>query len=496
MRNRVEPEVRVVQVQMSEDAANADGTVLRSWREHLLLRKVTWLRVAVALLLLALVAAVATAVVFAVRASDSGDGDAAPLPHVPDGCDVDDFEVTVLTVTSSTGATGASCTVPPNVSLPEGYQLEVVACELLKPRSISLGKEPGTYFLGSRLFGGLSNVMAVVVTPNAGSGSSSGSNSSITVYELDTLDQPHGVQYSPAAGGTLFVTSAFDLHVYEGVDAVVAGETTQLPRLTITSAFPPLPSLQWHHIEAAPADGALFVSSSAGCDHCLPVEGGAAIARVNVSNCYQVEPLYEGIRFSVGFDFHPKDQALWFTNNGADSIQGDEPHDTLNRVSMAGEHFGFPFCYFSANSSFEQSTNEQVYQDSLAYAGDTSNSAEASYSADPVDCATLSTNTYSLGQHVAPLGMRFCDHETNANFPTADCLDHVYIAERASYEVGRAHVESGTNKVVGYEPFLTGMSKEASDAFGGFVDVAFDADGTLLVTDDYAGALYRVSHAA
>ena len=89
--------------------------------------------------------------------------------------------------------------------------MKIVTCNLFKPRSISVGKQQGVYFLGSRFFQGNSSVVAV----------HDHFNGTVTKYELDSLDQPHGVQYNPKDGGTLFVTDALNIYIYKGVDAVV-----------------------------------------------------------------------------------------------------------------------------------------------------------------------------------------------------------------------------------------------------------------------------------
>ena len=176
-----------------------------------------------------------------------------------------------------------------------------------------------------------------------------------------------------------------------------------------------------------------------------------------------------GIRNTVGFDWHPESGVLWFTDNGRDMLGNDTPPDELNRAPEAGMHFGYPFCH----------------------------------SADIVDpdfgdlgkCGEQTAPALDLGPHVAAIGMRFY---TGDMFP-ADYADHILIAEHGSwnrttpigYRLMRVRVENG--KAASYEVFVEGWL-QGKKAWGRPSDVAVLDDGSLLVSDDMQGVIYRIAY--
>ena len=183
----------------------------------------------------------------------------------------------------------------------------------------------------------------------------------------------------------------------------------------------------------------------------------------------------QGVRNSVGFDFHPLTKQLWFTEHGRDWLGDDSPSDELNVAKKQGEHFGYPYCH----------------------QGDT---------LDPDfgkgrDCKAYIPPVLKLGAHVAPLGMRFY---TGKMFP-AEYRNNIFIARHGSwnrstkqgYDIYRV-VLNENGKVMKSEPFLTGfLTDEKADPpmWGRPVDVLQMKDGSLLFSDDYNGILYRVSYA-
>jgi glucose/arabinose dehydrogenase len=184
-----------------------------------------------------------------------------------------------------------------------------------------------------------------------------------------------------------------------------------------------------------------------------------------------LEIFARGVRNSVGFDWHPQTHEMWFTDNGRDELGDDLPSDELNVAPAAGLHFGYPYCH----------------------QGDTPDPEFAKGHA----CPEFTPPAAKLGAHVAALGMRFY---AGAMFP-AEYRDRVFIAEHGSwnrskksgYRVVSAKIEDG--QVVDVQPFAEGLLDAAGDsAWGRPVDVQVMPDGALLVSDDQANAIYRISY--
>ena len=177
-----------------------------------------------------------------------------------------------------------------------------------------------------------------------------------------------------------------------------------------------------------------------------------------------------GIRNSEGFDWAPKSNDLWFTENGRDNLGDDLPADELNRAPHAGMNFGFPYCHAGRIPD-------------PRYGGERS-------------CGDFTPPARALGPHVAPLGMRFYRAD---KFP-AKYRGAIFIAEHGSWnrsqKIGyRVTVVTGlANKTPAYEPFAEGWL-QGQIASGRPVDVIVAPDGALLVSDDANGVVYRIDFA-
>ena len=202
------------------------------------------------------------------------------------------------------------------------------------------------------------------------------------------------------------------------------------------------------------------------CDREYPY---SSILRMNPDGS-EVETYAYGVRNTVGFDWHPETGELWFTDNGRDMMGDDLPDCELNRVTEAGQHFGFPF-YHAGDVPDDEDTTEKAASDFVA----------------PV---------INLGAHVAPLGMEFY---TGAQFPEA-YQGSVIIAQHGSWnrssKVGYRLMKvglDGTGAAASYEVFAEGWLED-EQSWGRPVDVEAMPDGSLLVSDDQAGVVYRISY--
>jgi glucose/arabinose dehydrogenase len=186
-------------------------------------------------------------------------------------------------------------------------------------------------------------------------------------------------------------------------------------------------------------------------------------------NGSNLELFARGIRNTVGFDWHPQTKELWFTDNGRDLMGDDVPPDELNHAPKQGLHFGYPYCHGGDIPDPEYGKKRP--------------------------CSEFTPPVQKLGPHVAALGMRFY---TGSMFPS-EYRNQIFIAEHGSWNrstpIGYrvTMVEIKGNKAVSYRPFAEGWL-QGNRAWGRPVDVLVMPDGALLVSDDEAGAIYRISY--
>lgn len=222
----------------------------------------------------------------------------------------------------------------------------------------------------------------------------------------------------------------------------------------------------WRYIGFGP-DGKLYVSIGAPCNIC-DRDGFATIVRMNTDGSAR-EVVARGVRNSVGFDWHPATGELWFTDNGRDMLGDDIPGDELNRVGDTGAHFGYPYCH-----------QGDLVDPNLG---------------EGHDCADFSPPVQTLGAHVAALGIAFY---TGEMFPPA-YHGQLFIAEhgswnrskKAGYRVSLVRLDG--DRAVAYETFAAGWL-DGQSTLGRPVDVLVHEDGSLLVSDDFADKVYRITY--
>ena len=350
------------------------------------------------------------------------------------------------------------------IQLPTGFKIAVFA-RVPNARSLALTPD-GTLFVGNR---GEDKVYAVQDLD--------GDWKADKKYVITSgLNMPNGVAFKD---GDLYVGERSKLWKFSGIESKLANPPVAE---LIFDDFPKDSHHGWKYIAFGP-DGKLYVPVGAPCNICesqptLPGSPNvhyAAIMRMNADGSDR-EVFVDGVRNTVGFTWHPSTKEMWFTDNGRDNIgDGDQsitdnsPPCELNRATTKGQHFGYPYCHGSTipDPQFGDGKN----------------------------CADYVAPVQNLGPHVAPLGLKF---GVTGNFPET-YENKIFIAEHGSWnrstKIGYRISLVTENNGVGqsYETFASGWLDEATQSvWGRPVDLVFAADGSMLLSDDYSGTIYRI----
>jgi hypothetical protein len=339
------------------------------------------------------------------------------------------------------------------IRLPPGFRITLFADKVPNARGMAWG-DKGTLFVGSR---GAGKVYAIRHRD--------GKATQVQVVAAG-LNMPSGLAF---ANGALYVAAVERILRYDDIEAQLAARpAVPLQPVLVSDKFPDELHHGWKYLRFGPG-GWLYVPVGAPCNVCEPDARHGLIARMR-ADASGYEVFARGVRNSVGFDFDPATGELWFTDNGRDRMGDDLPSDELNHAPRAGMHFGFPYCH----------------------QGDT---PDPRYGTRP--CAEFTPPEVKLGAHVAALGMRFY---TGAQFPP-QYRNNIFIAEHGSWDRGRKvgyrvkRVIVTGGKAPRQEVFAEGWLQGES-AWGRPADIEVMADGSLLVSDDHAGAVYRISYRA
>ena len=314
-------------------------------------------------------------------------------------------------------------------------------------RSMTLGAE-GTLFVGTRTAG-----KVYAIRP--------GSDGKREVLVIASgLNMPNGVAFHE---GDLYVAEIHRIVRFDDIESKLAAPG----RPVAIAQLPPERHHGWRYIAFGP-DGKLYVAVGAPCNVCPRTDGFATIERMNADGSGR-EVVARGVRNSVGFTWHPGSRELWFTDNGRDMLGDDVPDDELNRLRKVGDDFGFPYCHAGSVADPEHGKSGT--------------------------CKQAIPPVQKLGAHVAALGLEFYVADA---FP-AEYRGDLFIAQHGSwnrsvpigYRIMRVKLEG--NRAVAYEPFATGWLGADGRPTGRPVDLVVLDDGSMLVSDDYAGAIYRIS---
>jgi glucose/arabinose dehydrogenase len=357
---------------------------------------------------------------------------------------------------SPSGATPAATLG--NIHLPPGFKIEVYADGLLSARQMALSPK-GVLYVGSL---GAGKVYAVVDSNKDGKADK--------VYTVAKgLNLPSGIAFRD---GSLYIGAVSKIVRLPGIDDRLANPPA--PQ-TVTEAFPKDEHHGWKFLGFGP-DGKLYVPVGAPCNVCdetNPIYASITRISIDAAGKGSAPEIYaRGVRNTVGFDWHPRTHELWFTDNGRDMLGDDLPPDELNHAPKAGLHFGFPYCH----------------------GGDV---PDPKFGAGH-PCSQYQPPAQKLGPHVASIGMRFY---TGTMFPP-EYRNQVFIAEHGSwnrstaigYRVTVVKLNS-QGKAVSYQPFAEDWLS-GGEVKGRPADVLVMPDGALLVSDDHAGVVYRITYAA
>jgi glucose/arabinose dehydrogenase len=338
------------------------------------------------------------------------------------------------------------------LSLPEGFEIDVYAEGIKNARSLCYSPA-GTLYVSTRSEG---KVYALKDTD--------GDMRADKVFVLlENANMPNGVAWKD---GNLYIAEVNRILKFENIEERLENPGTPL---IVYDKYPTDKHHGWKYIAFGP-DGKLYVPVGAPCNICEsenPIYN--SITRINPDGS-GMEIVHTGIRNTVGFTWHPETGDIWFTDNGRDMMGDDIPDCELNYAPEQNMHFGYPYCH----------------------AGDVPDPEFGNKR----PCSDFTPPILKLGPHTAPLGLEFY---TGKNFPEV-YKNGLLIARHGSwnrsrkigYDVYFAAIGPDM-KITEHRPFITGwLDTDKDDVWGRPVDIEQLPDGSILISDDYADAVYRV----
>jgi glucose/arabinose dehydrogenase len=344
------------------------------------------------------------------------------------------------------------------LKLPAGFSIGVYADNVPGARSMALGPD-GTVFVGTQR----GPVFAVVDRNRDHK-----ADEVITI--ASGLTQPNGVAFKD---GALYVAEISKITRFDGpldFTKQAAGAAAALKPTIVTDKLPTDRQHGWKYLDFGP-DGLLYTQIGAPGNIVDRGDPYATIVRMKPDGS-AFEIFARGVRNSVGMAWHPDTRELWFTDNGRDMLGDDAPNDELNIAPKPGLHFGYPYCHEEATLDPEFGTGKS--------------------------CSSYTAPVAKLGPHVAALALKFY---TGSMFP-AEYRKQLFIVNHGSWNRSEKVPHTGyrvmiaklrNNNVVSYEPFVEGWLQGGRQAWGRPVDLLQLPDGSLLISDDRANVLYRVT---
>jgi len=337
--------------------------------------------------------------------------------------------------------------------VPAGFTLSIFADNLPNARSLALG-DNGTVFVGT----GSEGAVYAVQDSN-----SDGIADKSYVIIASHLYMPNGVAYRD---DSLYVAEVNRIIRFDRITQQLANPPKPV---VVYDEFPSEQHHGWKYLRFGP-DNKLYTSVGAPCNICEPEQPiYSSLVRLNADGS-GFEMLARGIRSSVGFDWQPETNALFFTDNGRDYLGDDLPPDELNQWTTTGEHFGFPYCH----------------------GGDI---PDPEFGADK-KCRQFTAPVWKFKAHIAPLGLRFY---RGKQFPV-EFQNQLFVAEHGSWNRSEPQgyrvvsVKFKQGKPVSEQVFIDGWLTKDGKVLGRPVDILEMPDGSLLISDDKLGVIYRVEY--
>jgi glucose/arabinose dehydrogenase len=354
--------------------------------------------------------------------------------------------LTLLNV-ACTSVGGSASVQLDRIKLPPGFSIAVYAENIPDARSMALAPD-GTLFVGNRE---KDKVYAVV------------NRRPVTI--ASGLHMPNGIAFRD---GSLYVAEVNRVWRYDNVlDWLKQSSRTPLKPVLVSDKFPSETHHGWKYLAFGP-DGLLYLQVGAPCNICDRGDPYATIWRMKADGS-SLEIFARGVRNTVGMAWHPDTKELWFTDNGRDNLGDDVPPDELNYAPKPGLHFGYPYCHGGTIADPQFGKGHP--------------------------CSNYTAPAQNLGPHVAALGLKFYN---GSMFP-AEYRKQIFIAEHGSWNRSQpigyriTLVRLDGNRAVKYEPFAEGWLQGGS-AWGRPVDILEMPDGSLLVSDDENGVIYRITY--
>ena len=336
--------------------------------------------------------------------------------------------------------------------LPAGFSISIYADNVPNARSLALG-DNGIVFVGSGREG---KVYALQDKDQDGIAEQ-------RYIIAENLTMPNGVAYK---NDSLYVAEISRIIRFDHITQQLAHP---LKPVVVFDQFPTDTHHGWKYLRFGP-DNKLYTGIGAPCNICKPDKDiYASLVRLNADGS-QFEIIAHGIRNTVGFDWQPDTQALFFTDNGRDYLGDDSPPDELNHWSTKGDHFGYPYCH----------------------GGDIS---DPEFGADK-KCKDFTPPAWKFKAHIAPLGLRFYQGQ---QFP-AEYKNQLFVAQHGSWNRTEPQgyrvvlVKFNHGQAISEQDFISGWLNKDGEILGRPVDILTLANGNLLISDDKLGVIYKVSY--
>ncbi len=337
------------------------------------------------------------------------------------------------------------------IKLPPGFQISLYAL-VPNAREMALG-DNGTVFVGTR---GGDKVYALT---NRGKKFQQADD---VITLMKGLNAPNGVAIYQ---GNLYVA---EIHRITRYDAIEKNLINPKISQVIRDDFFNYPHHGHRYIKFSP-DGWLYMGSGAPCNTCISDEPRFGTILKMKPDGTDLQIYARGVRNTMGFDWQPETGILWFTENGRDRLGDEIPPDELNQAAQAGLNFGFPYFY-------GKNVPDPDYQEKLSV-------------------KDFVPSAWNFPAHVAPLGMTFYKGD---QFP-AEYKNNILVAEHGSWNRSKkigyriSKIVMKNHKPVAYKIFAQGWL-QGENYWGRPVDILQLPDGSILVSDDFAGAVYRIAY--